>query len=240
MIHPGLLRLLACCAVLLIPLLSSAQFGIGGRYVKITHGYWQEAFESINGTYNDQASSIYATYWFRLKEKRVEFLPEAGYYRSFSRSVTSGYPNTLRAFYFRLNTNVYLLDFGSDCNCPTFSKQNDVIKRGFFVELSPGVEMRKFDVDYLDDGQMLATRTFKKTVPTLYGGIGLDIGLSDLITVTPNVGLTYAIGTAWDGLEDFLDVPQHARTGSRRDEDLIFNAGVRIMFRPDYVSGRRR
>lgn len=217
----------------------SAQFAIGGRYTHIAHGYWHEAFEDANGEYADQATSIYGTYWFRLKEKRVEFLPEVGYYGSINKNVGSGPPNHMRAVYFQFNTDIYFLDFGNDCNCPTFSKQSDVIKRGVFLEVSPGVEMRKLDIDFVEDGQ-LATRTFKNTVPRVSGGLGLDIGFSDLITVTPHAGITYAFGTTWEGVEEFLDVPPGNITNSRRDNDLIFYGGVRVLLRPDYVSGRRR
>src|SRR5690606_16845737 len=208
------------------------------RYTKITHGYWHEVFASQNGEYADRANGIYGVYWFRLKNKRIEFLPEIGYAGSNNKNVGTGPPNQMRTVYFQFNTDLYFLDFGSDCNCPTFSKQNDVIKRGLFFELSPGVELRKLDIDYLEANE-LATRTFSQTVPKLYAGFGLDIGVSDLITITPLAGMSWTMRSAWDGVEEFLGVTSSLPEG-RKDHDLIFNGGVRVLLRPDYVKGRRR
>lgn len=229
----GLLALV----ILFNPIDGSAQFGIGGRYSSISDGYWQEVF---NDGYSDQLGSIYGMYWFRLKKKRVEFLPEIGYYHSFNTSsLQPGLTPDLQAFYLQFNTDIYFFDFGSDCNCPTFSKQGDLLQRGFFVEVSPGIEFRKLGMDYLD-GNVLSRRIFKTTVPKIYGGLGFDIGASDLITVTPYAGVTYAFNTAWDGVEEFLDVDPGPLNQEGRDRDFLFNAGIRVLLRPDYLRGRRR
>jgi hypothetical protein len=214
-----------------------AQFGIGGKYTDLKDAYWQEVFD---GGYNDRFGSVNAMYWFRLKKKRVEFLPEIGYARSLNNiSAEAGPANSSSVFYLQFNTDVYFLDFGSDCNCPTFSKDGDILQRGLFVEVSPGVEFRKLGIDYLNGGE-LDTRFFNKTVPRVYGGFGFDIGLSDLITVTPTVGLAYTTGTAWDGVEEFLDFDPTGVDETGRDRDLAFQAGVRILLRPDYLRRNRR
>lgn len=216
---------------------TKAQFAIGGRYSAIQKGYWHDVFATQGAEYADQLGTIYGAYWFRLKEKRMEFLPEAGYFHSLNKNIGIGLPNTLRGFYLQLNTDIYFLDFGSDCNCPTFSKQNDVLKRGLFLEVSPGYEFRYLDIDYVDVNKR-ATKTFKQNTLKVYGGLGFDLGLSDFFTVTPTIGLSYLPGTAWDGVEEFLNADISVIDKSSRNRDLVMNAGVRILMRPDYTRKR--
>ncbi len=215
-----------------------AQFGIGGRYSVIQNGYWQEAFTTQGADYGDQLGGIYGLYWFRLKQKRVEFLPEIGYYHSLNKNVGTGPPNSLRGGYLQFNTDLYFLDFGSDCNCPTFSKQNDLLKRGLFVEITPGIEFRSLDIDYIEQNK-LATKTFKNSVFRAYAGLGFDIGLSDLMTVTPTAGVTMIPGSAWDGVEDFLSIDTSGINRSGRNRDILWNVGLRLLLRPDYLRHRK-
>ncbi len=216
-----------------------AQFGAGVRYSKISDGYWQDAF-ALNGQtgYPDKHISAYVLYWFRLKEKRIEFLPEFGYSTSSGNSGTDELRSSFTSAYFLINTDVYFLDFASDCNCPTFSKQNKILQRGIFIEISPGIEMRTLKLEYTAVDGSPATRKFQKTVPGVNAGLGFDIGISDLITVTPTAGINLRTGTAWSGLEPFLGVEQQVSENNSRNQDASPYIGVRILFRPDYLRGR--
>jgi hypothetical protein len=228
-----------CCTLLLTASgILHAQFGIGGKYLNVQDGYWQDVFASINGAYNDQLTSISGMYWFRLKEKRIEFLPEIGYFTSLKKRVDGGSPNQMRGLFINWNTSFYFLDIANDCNCPTLSKQSDVLQRGLFAEISPGVEFRKLDIDFVNDNS-LDTRTFDNTVMKVYAGLGFDIGLSDLITVTPTAGVGFAFSTAWDGVEEFLGVDASGFDTSTQDRELVPSAGIRVLMRPDYTKGRR-
>jgi hypothetical protein len=218
--------------------LVQAQFGIGGKYMDIRDGYWQEVFGSINGSYNDQLSSVSAMYWFRLKEKRIEFLPEIGYFTSLKKRVDEGSPNQVRGVFIQWNADFYFLDFANDCNCPTFSKQSDVLQRGLFAEITPGLEFRKLDIDYVNDNT-LDTRKFNETVMKVYAGLGFDLGLSDLITITPTAGVGFVFNTAWEGVEDFLGVDPDGFDTNTQNRELVPSAGIRIMLRPDNTSVRK-
>ncbi|HLF64378.1 MAG TPA: hypothetical protein VI603_11525 [Saprospiraceae bacterium] len=217
--------------------LATAQFGLGGRYSAIQDGYWQE--EVFNGNYDDQLASVYAMYWFRLKNKRIEFLPEVGYYHSFSTaSIQAGPFDSQSAFYVQFNADVYFFDLGSDCNCPTFSKQGGYLKRGLFAEISPGIEFRKLSVEDLDDNLETVTRDFNKTVPKVYAGLGFDFGISDLLTITPTAGITYLMNAYWDGFDVYFNTGGSSNVlGS--DREWRSNIGLRLLFRPDYIRKRR-
>jgi len=117
-------------------------------------------------------------YWFRLKSKRVEFLPEVGY-ALYQMPNTKPVPfESASAFHFNFNTQIYPIDFHSDCSaCPTFSKDGGLIKKGFYWIVSPGISSYKFDGfnDVTVDGVAFRIGL----------GAGLDIGLSNLLTISP-------------------------------------------------------
>lgn len=118
-------------------------------------------------------------YWTRLKERRIEFLPEL----NFTRKLSGLDFNALQVY---VNTRIYPLDFLNDCHCPTFSKQNDVFKKGFFVMISPGAGMYAFDED---DWKAI----FSGKV-----GVGLDLGVSETVTISPILFHTWQSKGQWD------------------------------------------
>lgn len=234
-----LIKSLALAAVLFMAGNVQAQFGVGVRYSAIQDGYWNDIFSD---GYPDQLAGISGLYWFRLKKKRIEFLPEIGYYHSINSGEfkVASAPTNLQAFYLQFNTDLYFMDFGSDCNCPTFSKQGDVLQRGIFLEVSPGIEFRQLSfVDLRNQQGESVDNKFSKTVPRIYGGLGFDIGISDLVTVTPYAGMTLVMGTAWEEVEEVLNIDPSGSAETGRNRDVLFNAGIRMLFRPDYVYKRR-
>lgn len=122
-----------------------------------------------------------ADYWFRLKKYRLEFLPSVHiqYARekfNISDQVIGDLSWT--SMDFAPAIQFYPLDFFSDCQCPTFSKQGKFLKKGLFISLAPGIGYHVLNSKNLNEssGDWL-----------FFGraGIGLDIGLSDLITLSP-------------------------------------------------------
>ena len=229
-----------CCVLFLclLPTIGTSQFGVGVRSQWVHNGYWHDVFEEANGEYPRQSIAVYGMYWLRLKEKRVEFLPEVGYFFSGTHGGEIA-ESRMSGITFRINTDIYFLDLSNDCNCPTFSKQNDFLKRGLFLEVSPGVEFRSLEVDGAWETGVPVSEKFNKSVFGIYAGLGLDFGLSDLITITPSVGLRWLGNTEWDGLDEFLPVNGSGFDDKGKNQELATQAGIRVLFRPDYVRRRR-
>jgi hypothetical protein len=143
-----------------------------------------------------------ADYWFRLKETRIEFMPTVSF-----RSLNYG--NKFHSYSFHLNTNFYLLDLFGDCDCPTFTKSEPIIQKGFFIQISPGFNFTRINYDVQSDPAILPldpiTRTDNTSFADIGFGIGLDIGLSNLITLTPIARYRLGIGANWDGAEIYND-----------------------------------
>ena len=168
-----------------------------------------------------QASIVYG---FRLPEKRLEFHPGIGYRFTWNNPSYDGYINAVDI---DLNTSIYPFDFGGDCDCPTFSKEGGVVKKGFFLEFAPGGSFQALNRlrSDLDDPSKLPIRS-KNFVWKIGGAAGLDIGFSEQMTVTPIVSMTWLSASKWDGLR--------ADGTDGNLEDLMYlGTGIRISYNSD-------
>jgi hypothetical protein len=159
------------------------QIGLMAGYKTFNAPKWEEPFEALlnESPYPNAGWQVGMDYWFRLKKRRIEFTPEVSF-ANFKHSFSEG-EMRMRQFGFHFNTAVYLFDLASDCNCPTFSKDGNVLGKGFFLEVSPGITYLQNDLDWVT-----ITRYTYPHKSLAFGGsigAGLDIGFSDLFTVTP-------------------------------------------------------
>lgn len=219
-----------------------AQIGIRAKYLKNGIDDDQANFISEFGSIDDALSSGFGLgvdYWIRLKTKRVEFLPELGInYSQTSMETEAGNASASLNYnyiYFNLNTRIYPMDFEGDCDCPTFSNQSTLIKKGFYFELSPGVGYY--------------TSHYDSTLPTVINpeadhltgsedgfsyklglGVGLDIGVSNLLTINPYAMYNYHFGRQYDTAVSKLFPIAYAPGGSNMSQ---LELGIRFAIRFD-------
>ncbi len=168
------------------------QVGVSGGYVSFNADEW---IDGINATTGENFSNLEGyqvglDYWFRLKNKRVEFFPTLSYSAFDQSSNNSNMDVRLLGFHF--NTNFYLFDFEGDCDCPTWSKQGGILEKGFFLQLSPGIT--NFDVKVKDENSIDGETV---TFFDIGIGAGLDLGFSDFITITPLIRFHLSPNTDW-------------------------------------------
>ncbi len=185
---------------LILVLPASAQVGITTTYRLNDAADW--LLQPISGSASQtellgNGVSLGVDYWFRLKNTRIEFLPEINY-ASFNQFQLNGSSidrsNEMYSFFF--NTNIYLLDLVNDCNCPTFSKQNDLVKKGFFVQISPGFSYGVHDLSSEERVVELNSSAFSVGL-----GLGLDVGVSNILTITPLAGFRYFFAANLEGVD---------------------------------------
>ncbi|MEM8909381.1 MAG: hypothetical protein AAGD05_16155, partial [Bacteroidota bacterium] len=157
---------------------SSAQFGLNLSYRTFNASGWERTIDQINSDIGtvaeplDRGWGIGLDYWFRLKNYRIEFLPELNY-SSFSKTWSNPTNETdqltSRFLSLHFNTNIYLFDLSGDCDCPTFSKQGDLMQKGFFVQVSPGLSWVQNQYENLQDNSQTDNSTIAPS-------IGLGVG----------------------------------------------------------------
>jgi len=217
--------------------LSAAQFGVSARYTQNNVSNWNNLYQSFSE--NDQKlfdSSIEygVNYWFRLKNHRVEFLPEISYSTSSTDNLVNVLPNShdLTSFNFNMNVQIYALDFEGDCDCPTWSKDGDLIKKGFYWLLSPGISNHTISTNFSNENQSIEDTSI--TSFRLGAGLGLDIGLTDFLTISPFALYSINFGNNWENQLTSYDFSLASQDNSSSLNQLHF--GMRFIFRPDYKS----
>jgi hypothetical protein len=100
-----------------------------------------------------------------------------------------------------------------DCHCPTFSKQNDLVKKGLFIQIIGAFQ---------NERSKTAITQYTNWHQNLSAGIGagLDIGISDFITLTP--------------LIQYLHTVYSSKASEIPGAESVIRAGIRMTFRPDY------
>ena len=168
-------------------------------------------------------------YWFRLKNQRIEFYPEINY-ATLSDDLAGDVDLQFNMLSFYLNTQIYFLDFAGDCDCPTFSKDGTFVDKGLFLLISPGYSLQNFEISPNDgEIQKLDNSTFN-----IGAGLGLDIGVTDAITITPFGGARYFLATPWSDHDTVYSVNDNLGSLTPGQDNLLqFFAGLRLGFRFD-------
>lgn len=202
-------------------LYSFAQIGITAGYTSLEAPEWEFQFQQEFGTENQllaNGNRVGINYWLRLKKIRLEFFPSIEYANYGSQIGNSASTNEInydaRFIGGFFHTRVYLFDFINDCNCPTFSKQNETFKKGFFLQLSPGYEFFTTEIR-TRTGDTRSENSSSDSRLSLGAAIGLDIGISDFLTLTPMVRASYLSDVDGDHLmsdevigDDFSNIYQ--------------------------------
>lgn len=211
----------------------SAQYGLRVKYGSINSDVHDFVSSELNADApNGQHIEIGVDYWLKPWEKRIEFLPEIAY--GFASDDYTDRSSSYSAISLIANTRIYLMDLNSDCDCPTFSKQGNFVTKGFYVEAAPGIKYEKMSVTTPQGSTDPSGIAYRLGI-----GAGLDIGVSNLITVNPFI--SYHLGgyietNMWSTA--LVGSPPAAPT---EDSMRELQFGLRVAFRPDYKPfGRRR
>ncbi len=173
---------------------AQAQLGFSAGYSNFNFDNWETQVQQSYGNTSqlfELGTRIGVNYRLPLKNIRLEFLPSIEYATALSstfKSTELGQPLSetydLNIFGSYLKTKVYPFSFKADCTCPTFHQGGQLFEKGFFLMGIVGVE--RVATQYaLEGSDKSKTIKHNEWRPSLGGGLGLDIGLSDFLTLSP-------------------------------------------------------
>lgn len=216
-----------------------AQYGVRLKYGSQSGDLLDFTSETFNSTSDVQPSNfeVGVDYWIKPWDKRIEFTPEL----AFGRSTFDESGNALNSstFSFILNTRIYPMDFGSDCDCPTFSKDGTFVSKGFYLELSPGISLHQnaFETSSWPQERAQFSSTSNQLAPRVGIGAGIDIGVSNFLTINPFISYNLI------AQNDFIDLLTEANDSldvADQESDMRqFFFGLRFSFRPNYDPFKR-
>ncbi len=218
----------------------SAQFSVSAKYSLNSYPEWEEIInESPVSSEAFIADGIEygLSYWFRLKNYRVEFLPELSFQNTQGQRLNGeGLEFAKQSFYLNFNTQIYTLDIEGDCNCPTWGKDGSFIEKGFFVGINPAIAYHKLEI--LDNEN--ETGSNENTMINFRLGVstGLDIGITEWITISPYITLNYTPSLVWENLENQVN-NGNKPLFENKSKIWEIQPGIRLMFRPDYLKEQR-
>ncbi len=212
----------------------SAQVGIRAYYNLSNHAVWSESLSQVSGLneagIHERSYHFGVDYWLRFPNLRWEFMPEISYeFSDNTITTTTGQNNyNLKLYGLQLNSHIYPFDFYGDCECPTFSKQGALLKKGFFTAVGGGLDY--YSHDWQVQGALFEDNG---TSLSLHVGVGLDVGISDLLTLTPIISYKWTPSMSWEGLSAShnLDLPTNPTSSGAWQQ---WRLGIRIGLRADY------
>lgn len=141
-------------------------------------------------------------YWFRLRQYRLEFLPAIHAQYAHENVILNnekvGKLNWT-VFEFVPVLQFYPFDFKNDCMCPTFSKQGQFFKKGFFINVAPGIALSNLTNSSQHDANQQPLKA-SQWVPFIRAGLGIDLGVSDLLTFSPSINYQFAHTLDWSAI----------------------------------------
>ena len=210
---------------------AEAQFGASISYDSQYAPNWETLIDDSDSLFVPGTFMTFGVnYWLRPKNLRIEILPEIAYRRNIGNTGNSGLVARTHSFDLNINALVYVFDLGNDCNCPTFSKQGNFFRKGFYLEASAGGSLGQFDIRRTVGGEGRKLSQSNRLLGKAGVGAGLDFGISDLVTISPWAKYEWHFGGRWDQLSEFSNGDSSLETSPLS----YLRFGLRLMFRPDY------
>lgn len=223
----SLLNKIFLALFILIPGLSKGQIGLilGGKINQAPGWVITDLNNNIKIDLVDKAFFGGVDFELEYDAYRLAFVPEFNFAFYQKESIDLGLFSS-KMFRFQLNTHIYFLDFKGDCNCPTFSKKGDPIKKGLFATISPGAGYIENNIQGISSNQKNVYIS-----PDLGFGLGYDIGLNERITLTTFVNGYYFPVLKWPGLPYMLSLPSSGNRFANSDTSLQqIHAGITIRY----------
>lgn len=226
----ALKKLLFATVLLGITVHVQAQFGINVKYSSNDFNSWSGITRvASGGPIFENHLEFSLDYWFKPGEYRAEYMIEGTY--GSSKTTLGSREYSLNMYGFGVKSNLYIFDFKGDCDCPTFKKEGDFFKKGFFLQWSANAAYWQKEVNIFSEGDNNVAIDFG-------AGLGIDIGVSDLLTISPIISYHYYPWVTWEQFGLRHGVGGLDNLNAKINVSML-KFGVRIGLRPDFLKEQR-
>jgi len=220
---------------------SQAQFSLAFKYETNKAPEWNDAINAQSSEENlnilSPSMSLHVGYWLKpIETFRWNVIAELGGSMS-NHEIDIENELSWTRVDLTINNHIYFLDLEGDCDCPTFKKQGPALSKGFFINLAPGFAYNKFKYDYsgpffpVDPDPQIETLESSSANFKISIGAGLDIGINELITITPFANYTKRLSTEWSPWAYQGISSENGLSSSVNQTEF----GLRTIWRFDYV-----
>ncbi len=201
-------NILVVASLLLLACSSWGQIGI-----VFQSGYQQFGGQNADFAVPENAYSFAfgPSYGFRFRSKRIEMDPAI-----LATGIFGTYPELNRRFRefgaeLQFPIAIYPMDFGNDCNCPTFNKQGEKFRKGFFFFVVPALRYSQIRLEKNVQVEDVSESSFRYSIGI---GIGMDYGINRHTTLTPSLSMNKSFEDRFSYLktEQVLEISDYGRT----------------------------
>lgn len=151
------------------------------------------------------------SYGFRFRSKRIEMDPAilltgiVGNYKELDRNFKE------LGSELQFPIAIYPMDFNNDCNCPTFNKEGEKFRKGFYFFVLPALRYSQIRVEKKLQKPEIKDGYFRYSVGI---GIGMDFGINRHTTLSPSLSFhkTFQDSFSYFIAEDKLNNSDASRT----------------------------
>jgi hypothetical protein len=206
--------------VIMIPVLGRAQLGgsIGYSWGKAPGWIMDLSAPPGEGVMLD------LEYAFPFKQLRMELVPGLALSKLSTPEILG--VNTTSTWYSaHLQWRIYPFDLQGDCNCPTFSRKGNLLQKGFWVAAIGGVTAMDNRINF----DILQGVSIRRSLSVM-GGVqaGLDLGLSEVLTLSPFLGFNYLPAVSWPELSTLLASELLVTAPGEKSPVRILQLGMRF------------
>jgi len=205
----------------------NSQYDFSVHYNKQIFTDWNSVIEASYANESDifqNAIGFGAGYRYFPHQTRIGYVPEIGI--SYAKNEKSALfqqegltKYILLQAYLSLSIQIFPLDLEGDCNCPTFGKQNDFFKKAFFLKFIPGLAYQNLQLENIN-----ANSVNHNFVYSFGFGTGINLALSQKLSIAPEVSYHFIYSENWNEFADFhIQKDSYDKTSAYK-----FQAGLRF------------
>ena len=214
----------------------SAQIGIFASISNPRANKWDALIEQNGGEFLKSSYNVGINHSIPIPNFGMRILPELNYatyeaeWNDTNNTSSTPINLELSVFTFLINSNIYLFNLEGDCDCPTWGKDGNFFEKGFHLEVGPGLSYFKHvgERGNPDSGDELSNTNVRLVVNV---GLGLDIGLTKKITVTPFARMRWNSPSEWENLESIVNDLTKPEVEEVSSDFIQREIGIKIGYR---------